>query len=75
MPISEAKRRANKKWNDANMNALYDRISVLVPKGRKLTVTAVAHSRGQSLNGLVNELLRGAAGLSVDEWKSAPEKE
>ena len=70
MPMSEAKRKANKKWNDANMSIMYDRISVLVPKGRKATVESIAKERGESVNGLVNSLLRDAAGLTETEWKT-----
>lgn len=69
MAMTEAKRRANKKWNDANMTAKYDRISVLVPKGRKQTVEAFAREHGESVNGVVNRLLRAEMGLSEDEWK------
>lgn len=69
MAMTEAKRRANKKWNDANMTAKYDRISVLVPKGRKQAVEAFAREHGESVNGLVNALLRADMGLSEDEWR------
>ena len=34
-PISDARKRANKKWNDENMARKYDRIQLVVPKGRK----------------------------------------
>lgn len=69
MAMTEAKRRANKKWNDANMTIKYDRISVLVPKGRKQAVEVHARERGESINGLVNGLLRADMGLSEDEWR------
>lgn len=69
MAMTEAKRRANKKWNDANMTTKYDRISVLVPKGRKQAVEAHAKSNGESVNGMVNRLVRAEMGLSEDEWK------
>ena len=35
MPMSEAKKRANKKWNDANVKDLYDRINFVVKKGQR----------------------------------------
>lgn len=47
----------------------YDRIQIVVPKGRKSTVEALASERGESVNGMVNGLLRGAAGLTEAEWK------
>jgi len=70
MAMTEAKRRANKKWNDANMTTKYDRISVLVPKGRKQAIEAHAKSNGESVNGMVNRLVRAEMGLSEDEWKA-----
>jgi len=54
MPISEAKKRANKKWNEANMNKLYDRGNVLFPKGKKEEIQAHAADMGESLNAFVN---------------------
>ena len=51
--ISEAKKRANKKWNDANMTERYDRLNILVPKGRKAAIQAASDAAGQSLNGFV----------------------
>ena len=47
----------------------YDRISVTVPKGKKRAVEAHAGKTGESVNGLVNRLLRENMGLSVDDWK------
>lgn len=53
----------------------YDRINLTVPKGRKATVEALAAESGQSVNGLINELLRAAAGLTEDEWKASRNEE
>lgn len=69
MPMSEAKKRANKKWNDENLKIKYDRIQVVIPKGRKQAVEAHASSKGESVNGLVNALLRADMGLTEAEWK------
>ena len=52
-----------------------DEIKVRMPKGRKATVEALAAERGQSVNGLINELLRAAAGLTEDEWKASRNEE
>lgn len=68
MSVSKAQQRAVAKYMAAN----YDELKIRIPKGRKATVEAVAQSRGTSVNGLVNGLLRGAAGLSESEWKAAP---
>lgn len=56
-------------WSRAFNEKAYDRLAVTVPKGRKATVEAIAAERGQSVNGLINELLRAAAGLTEEEWK------
>lgn len=51
----------------------YDRISVTIPKGRKATVEAYAKSQGETVNGLINNLLQRVTGLSSEEWKAKPE--
>ncbi len=48
----------------------YDRVSIMLPKGRKQAVEAHARERGESVNGLVNALIRADMGLSEDEWKA-----
>lgn len=57
MPLSEARKRANKKWNDENLNKLYDRISVLVAKGKKETIKAHAEQKDESLNSFINRAI------------------
>ena len=47
----------------------YARISVTIPKAQEVAVKAHAESKGQSVNGLVNALLRQDMGLSEEEWK------
>lgn len=56
-PMSEAKKKANKKWNDANMKERYDRVQLVLPKGRKAELQAEAERRGQSVNGFINSLI------------------
>ena len=63
MPTPRTK--ANRKFNEK----AYDRLAVTIPKGRKQAVQAYAEQQGQSINGLVNELLRADMGLSGAEWK------
>lgn len=65
MAYTKATMRAVDKYVKAN----YDRIEIKVPKGRKQAVEAHAKQRGESVNGLVNALLRADMGLSDDEWK------
>lgn len=70
MPISEARKRANKKWNDAHMKERYDRVQIVLPAGRKQAVEARAAEHGESVNGLVNRLLREDMGISEEGWKN-----
>lgn len=66
MPTARTK--ANRKFNEK----AYDRISITVPKGRKEAIEAHAKDKNESVNGLVNTLLRVDMGLSMDEWKREP---
>ena len=59
---SEVKNRYNAK--------AYDRITTVVPKGRKMDVEAFADQRGISVNALINSLLQRELGLSDEEWKN-----
>ena len=65
MAISKAQQRAVNKYIKGN----YDRINLVVPKGRKAEIKAYARAAGESVNGLVNALLRERLGQSEDEWK------
>ena len=50
MPISEARRKANERYNAK----AYDEIKVRVPKGHKAELQAHAEQRNESLNGFIN---------------------
>ena len=67
MPTARTK--ANRKYNEK----AYDRLAVTIPKGRKQAVEAHAREHGESVNGLVNALLRADMGLSEDEWRRSDE--
>jgi len=69
MAYTKATMRAVDKYVKNN----YDRIEVKVPKGRKQAVEAHAQQHGESVNGVVNRLLRAEIGLSEDEWKATEE--
>ena len=68
-PLSEAQRRARKKWNDANLKKRYDQILLIVPKGRKKDIGSHAAARGESVNGMINRLLRTDMGRTEEDWK------
>jgi len=57
MPISEAKKRSNKKWNDANMAERYDRIQIVVTRGKKPAIAAHAATHGETLSGFINRAI------------------
>ena len=62
--------KANMRAVDKYVKANYDSFLVRIPKGRKQSVESFARDRGESVNSLVNGLLRDAMGLSEDEWKN-----
>lgn len=51
----------------------YDQVPVRVPKGRKADIEAYAAANGKSVNGLINEYLRNALGMSEAQWKQREE--
>lgn len=56
MAYSEAQKEATARYN----KKAYDRIEVVVPKGRKKEIAKFAKSRGKSVNRLINDLLNDA---------------
>ncbi len=71
MTMSEAKKRANKKWNDANLTERYDRIQVVVPKGKKEVIKEHADSRRESVNAFINRAI--AETMERDQLESVRE--
>ena len=57
MPMSEAKKQANKKWNDANMKDKYDRIQIVVQKGKRDRIKEAAEQNGETVSGMINRLI------------------
>ena len=53
------------RWN----KKAYDQLGIRVPKGRKDDIEAFAASKGQSVNGYVNALIRENMGVSECDWK------
>ena len=62
-------------WTRAYNEKAYDRLAITVPKGRKAAVEAHAQHKGESVNGLVNALLRADMGLSEAEWRKGEAEE
>ena len=65
MATTKAQQRAVNKYIKKN----YDSLRIVVPKGRKAEIEAYARDAGESVNGLVNALLREKLGQSEEEWK------
>ena len=65
MAYTKAGMRAVDKYVKEN----YERLNIKVPKGRKVAIEAHAQSKGESVNGLVNALLRAELGMSEEAWK------
>lgn len=53
MALSEARRKANEKYNAK----AYDEIKIRVPKGQKETMQVHAESQNESLNGFINRAI------------------
>lgn len=71
MAYTKATMRAVDKYVKNN----YDSFLVRIPKGRKQSVEAFAREHGESVNGVINRLLRVEMGLSEPEWKQTAEGE
>ena len=58
MPLSEARKRANAKYN---LKA-YDRVELKVAKGRKELIRSFAEANGESINAFINRAISEAMG-------------
>ncbi len=56
MPVSEARKRANAKYNQK----AYDRIELKVKKGEKEEIRKYAEANGESINGFINRAIKEA---------------
>lgn len=61
--------------NNAYAKKAYDSLRVIVPKGRKQAIEAHAKNKGESINSLVNALLRADMGFTEAQWKEQPKEE
>lgn len=60
--LTEAKKRANRKYNDKT----YEQLKVLVHKGEREKIKAYAESQGKSLNGYINDLIKADMSRHTD---------
>lgn len=54
-PISEARKKANKKWNDENLSERYDHIHLALPAGYKDRLREIVGEHGS-----INEFIKKA---------------
>lgn len=54
---------------------MYDRVLLVVPKGKKEMITQRAREKGMSVNGYLSSLVRTDLGLTEAEWKARGETE
>ena len=66
--------KATMKAVDKYVKNNYDSFLVRGPKGRKKDLEDYAKERGESVNGLVNLLLREAMQRSEEDWKRSTEE-
>ena len=76
MPLSEARKKANKKWNDEHLAERYDRIQIVVAKGQKEVIQSAAAVCGESVSEYIKKAViqrmereqahaGGSSGISV----------
>ena len=66
MPLSEKKRISNKKWNDANISACYDRINFVVKKGARDKIKKHADSKDLGISEYIKRLISADMGGGID---------
>ena len=66
--------KATMKAVDKYVKNNYDSFLVRVPKGRKATIEELAKAKDESVNGMINRLLREEAGMTEEDWKKSAEE-
>ena len=67
--MSEVQGKKSTRYKNRYNAENYDSLRIVVPKGRKAEIKAYARAAGESINGLVNALLRAELGMSAEAWK------
>ena len=62
MPLSEAQKKAKKKYEAS----AYETVTAILKKGERERIKAYAQSKGKSLNGFVVEAINTAMGEAVE---------
>ena len=67
--MSEVQGKKSTRYKNRYNAENYDSLRIVVPKGRKAEIEAHAQRKGESVNGLVNALLRAELGMNAEAWK------
>lgn len=65
MAYTKAGMRAVDKYVKEN----YARLNIKIPKVQRQAIEEFARAHGESVNGMVNRLIRAEMGISQSEWK------
>ena len=63
----------NIEYKNKYNSEMYDRLNIMVPKGRRKDIRIRAESKGMTINSLVNSLLQDDLGMTDDQWKTRGE--
>ena len=64
--MSEAKKRANKKWNDENLSTRYDHIHLALPAGYKDRLKAAAQAEEETVNEYIRKAIDQRIGAEAE---------
>ena len=67
--MSERQGKESTKYKNRYNASNYDSLRIVVPKGRKADIEAFAKRHAESVNGLVNRLLREVMAVDENDWK------
>lgn len=63
MATTKARQKANRKWNEANLERLY----VTVKKGQKSIIENAARKNNQSINAFINQAIQEKIERDIDQ--------
>lgn len=62
--------KAAMKATDKYVKANYARLNIKIPKHQREAVEAFAKAQGESVNGMINRLIRIEMGIDQESWKT-----
>lgn len=67
--------KAGMKATDKYVKENYARLNIKIPKHQREAVEAFAAAHDESVNGMVNRLIRNEMGIDQDAWKRQEQKD